>query len=164
MKECKECKIKKVKTKFYPAQGECKECTKKRVRLREKKLKSNPLWVEKEKTRNREKYHRLKYKDKHKPDPKNKKETGKKYKEKHPEKVKAKNYTSNLVKVNKNNHFHHWSYNKQHYKDVFELKPKAHYKLHRHLKYDKNTFMYKTLDGVLLDTRKKHLNYILLVL
>ena len=92
MKTCKECKIKKDFSEFYGVQGECKECTKKRVSLREKKLREeNPDWHEKEKERAREKYHRLNYKEKHKPSAEKKKEIIDRYNSNHPEKRKAKN-------------------------------------------------------------------------
>jgi uncharacterized protein YaaN involved in tellurite resistance len=42
--------------------NKCKECTKIDVRKRESKLMNDSEWIEKEKERNREKYHRLNYK------------------------------------------------------------------------------------------------------
>ena len=53
--------------------NKCKTCTRKDTRERVEILRKNPEWVEKEKKRNREKYHRLGYKDIHKPSPENKK-------------------------------------------------------------------------------------------
>ena len=66
----------------------CKNCTKKDAREREKILRSNPEWVEKEKKRAREKYHRLGYKDKHKPNPEKKKTIIENYKNMKHEKYK----------------------------------------------------------------------------
>lgn len=160
MKVCKDCNLEKSHRDFYGFQGECKDCTKKRVRLREKKLiEQDPNWIEKERTRHREKYHRLGYKDKHKPTYEMKKKAITKHKKKFPEKYKAKSYTNNLKTKIKGNNLHHWSYNKEHYKDVIELSIEEHNKLHRFLKYDKETFMYKTLNGELLDTKEKHIEY-----
>ena len=160
MKVCKECKIEKVITDFYTGQGECKECTKKRVRAREEKLKKNPDWVEKEKERHRLKYHNLNYKEKHRPTPEKKKEILDRYRDKYPEKYKAKNISQRIKPLIKGNALHHWSYNIEHAKDVIELTPKDHAKIHRFMKYDKKTFMYKDLNGTLLDTREKHENLI----
>ena len=66
-----------------------------------------------------------------------------KYKAKYPEKIKARNATE-LISCDKGNNLHHWSYNKEHYRDVIELSTKEHYKIHRFIKYDKKTLMYKT--------------------
>lgn len=157
MKVCKECKIKKDSSEFYGAQGECKICTKKRVALREKKLRENdPDWHEKEKERAREKYYRLNYKEKHKPSPEKKKEIMDKYNARYPEKRKAKNISQHLIPLIKGNQLHHWNYNIEFAKDVIELNPKDHAKIHRFIRYDKKTFMYKDLNGNLLDTREKH--------
>jgi len=156
MKICKECKVEKEVFDFYGVQGECKQCTKERVRLREENLRRNPEWLEKEKERHRNKYHRLEYKEKHKPSPEKKKEIMKKYKERYPEKYKAKNISQDLRPLEKGNELHHWNYNIEFAKDVIELNPKDHAKIHRFVKYDQKTFMYKDLNGVLLDTREKH--------
>lgn len=47
--------------------NKCKSCCKKEADEREKKLREDINFVEKEKSRHKEKYHRLGYKDKHKP-------------------------------------------------------------------------------------------------
>jgi len=156
MKECKECKTKKEISDFYNGQGECKECTKKRVRLREEKLKQNPDWVEKEKARHRDKYYRLDYKEKHKASPEKQRERTLKYRSMYPEKYKAITVSQRLSPLVSGNELHHWSYNIEHAKDVIELNPKDHAKIHRFIKYDQKTFMYKDLNGNLLETREKH--------
>jgi len=160
MKICKECELKKELTDFYGVQGECKECTKKRVKNREKIKRLDPKWHEKEKARHREKYYRLDYKEKHKPTYEKKKEIMFRYFKNHPEKYKAKIISQRLKIKDKNNHLHHWSYNENHYKDVIEINQKDHATIHRFLKYDKKTFMYKDLKGNLLKTRELHENYI----
>ena len=158
---CTKCFEKKDTTEFYGVQRDCKECTKKRVREREKKLRQNPEWVEKERKRSRDKYHRLEYKGKHKPTTKQKKAVMKRYKEKYPEKQLAKQSSGSLKPEIKGNHLHHWSYNKEHWKDVIEIGEKEHNIAHRHIIYDQERMMYRTRDGVLLDTKDSHIDYIL---
>lgn len=160
MKKCKECKFVKEENCFYGLQGECKECTKQRVKLREKKLRLNEEWNEKEKQRHREKYYRLNYKEKHKPTAEAKRITMDRYIKKYPEKIKAKNISQRLPIVIKGNQLHHWNYNIEFAKDVIELSLKDHSKIHRFIRYDQKTFMYKDLNGVLLDTKKKHIDLI----
>ena len=173
----------------FGVDSKCKECVKERAKIREEKLRKDINWVEKERDRGREKHHRLysniqdkkldsqnrriwmteeerKYSEKEnknrylKKYPNAKKESVTRYKIKYPEKVKAKNASSHLKSIIKGNHLHHWNYNIEFAKDVIELNAKDHAKIHRFISYDKETFMYKTLDGVLLDTKEKHLNAI----
>ena len=54
--------------------------------------------------------------------------------------------------------------NLKHAKDVIELSRKEHNTFHRFLEYDQKTFMYKTLKGELLETKEKHLKYMIKVL
>ena len=81
------------------------------------------------------------------------------YKNKYPEKYKAK-IKSKRIPCQKGNQLHHWNYNIEFAKDVIELTPKDHAKIHRFIKYDKKTFMYKDLNGVLLNKKQKHLDLI----
>lgn len=163
-KECFKCKKVKPIFKFYKHKkmldghlNKCKSCTKEDVKLREENLKKDPEWVEKEKYRHREKYHRLDYKDKHKPSAEKKKQIIDRYKSKYPEKFLAKNKSQSIFRE-KGEELHHWSYKEEHYKDVIPLTIEDHNLLHRFLKYDKSTFLYKDPLGNLLNTKEKHLN------
>ena len=158
MKVCKDCKINKDKSLFYATQGECKECTKQRVKKRMELKLSTPEGLEKERKRQREKYYKLDYKEKHKPTKEKKKAIENRYRIKYPEKYAAKSSSQRIKK--EGYEAHHWSYNENHYKDIAFLKPKDHFKAHRYLTYDQIAKMYKTLKGDILDTKQKHEDYI----
>lgn len=167
-KQCSNCSLTLPLDLFYKSSGykggytkRCKDCTKIKARERELKILSTPEGIEKERKRHRDKYYRLNYKEKHKPTYEAKKIAIDRYNNKYPEKLKAKNKTLNINPKVKGNHLHHWSYNEEHYKDVIELSDKDHYKAHRFIVYDQEFKMYrKHCNNELLDTKKKHLNYI----
>lgn len=172
-KECMRCGETKDLSHFYKHKGmadghlnKCSSCCKKEAKEREEKLRQNPEWVEKEKKRSRDKYHRLGYREKHKTTYEQKKHMIKRYFEKYPEKKQAKNKSSHLKASTKGNHLHHWSYNEKHYKDVIELSVQDHNTIHRHIIYDQERMMYRVAvelgpwkAGTLLDTREKSENY-----
>lgn len=169
-RECKKCEVVHPPSFFYKTGSgrsyECKKCARKRVREREKKLKEDPNWIEKEKKRHREKYHRLNYKDKHKPTKEAKREIMKRYREKYPEKYLAKKSSAHLIK--KGLECHHWSYNEEHWKDVIHLSIKEHNFLHRYMGYDQEQMMYRASvgtksfkQGELLDTKYRHIKFYL---
>lgn len=160
MKQCKECKVIKEKNNFYGQQGECKDCTKKRVKLREQEKRKDSEWLIQEQKRQRDKYYRLNYKEKHKPSSENKKKTIDRYKIKYPEKLIAKNLSQKIKPKVNGNHLHHWNYNIEFSKDLIELTNKDHYKIHRFMKYDKENFIYLDINGNALDTKEKHIEYI----
>ena len=142
--------------------NKCKTCTKADSRKREQKIKSTPEGIEAERARHREKYYRLGYKDKHKPSREAKRKAMEKHRERYPEKYKAKNASQRIKKSNPKNHLHHWSYNKDHWKDVIEIDPKIHAFVHRYLDYDQENMMYKARlrNDELLNTREAHESYI----
>ena len=167
-KECIKCKTVKPFSDFYINKnnkdglfGKCKECTKTAVRERENGLKLNPEWQEKERTRAREKYYRLNYKGRNKPNRERKKETIAAFNKRYPEKVYAWNRSCNLKPAIDGNHLHHWSYLPEHAKDVIELTPALHQSLHRFLIYDQERMQYRRIDNLeLLHTKELHLSYL----
>jgi hypothetical protein len=139
--------------------NKCKDCAKLEVRARHEKLKNKPEYMESEKIRGREKYHRL-YAGLKKPKGFYREKKNNKHREKYPEKYAASNASQRIPKVEKSNQLHHWSYNEEHYKDVIELSISEHNKLHRYIVYDQERKMYRRSDNnVLLDTKESHLIY-----
>ena len=168
MKICFKCDIEKPLTEYYKHKSmhdghlnKCKSCTKSDVIKRESELRKDFNWNEKEKERQREKYKRLNYKDKHKPNKEHKAKASSNYKERFPEKIEAKSASQRIKVKRKGNQKHHWSYNKEHYKDIIELTPELHYLIHRLMDYDSKTKLYKSKeDNEILDTKEKHIAFI----
>jgi hypothetical protein len=139
--------------------GKCKSCTKNDTKLKTDQLMEDPVWAEAEAKRHRDKYHRLGYKDVHKPTPEAKKAQMETWYSKYPEKNMARKSASGLLK-REGYHNHHWSYNSVHYKDVIEIPTAGHYKLHRFIVYDQKFMMYRRKDtNELLDTKEKHISW-----
>jgi hypothetical protein len=167
MKICFKCGIEKPLIEYYVHKGmadgylgKCKVCTQNDTKLRADELLKDNEWVKQEQKRHREKYHRLGYKEKHKPTAEYKKTVMKKWELRYPEKVKIHSFCSSVKPQIKGNNLHHWSYNIEHAKDCIELPMKEHYKLHRFIIYDQERFMYRRVDTMeLLDTKEKHLEY-----
>jgi hypothetical protein len=138
--------------------GKCKSCAKNDTKNRLSILLQDASFVEKERKRSRDKYYRLDYLSKYKPSKESKKCAIDRYREKYPEKNLAKNASVRLSK--KGYHAHHWSYNKEHCKDVIYLTPKDHLKLHRFIIYDQERMMYRRCDNnELLSTKEAHQTY-----
>ena len=170
-KECFKCNEDKPLTDYYKHKGmrdgrlgKCKSCTKSDSSNRLILMSNNPEWVIKERERVRLKYHRLGYKDLHKPNPEMKKKAMDNYYNKFPENNKARNKSKKVFKLIKSNENHHWSYKEEHWNDVIELSVKDHNTIHRYMKYDQEFFMYRTVEGLLLDTRLQHEGFIARVL
>ena len=53
---------------------------------------------------------------------------------------------------------HHWSYSRDNWGDVIILDCGIHFRAHDRLR--KHGYVFKTPDGVLLDTKQKHLDYL----
>ena len=165
-KICFKCNIEKALSEYYKHKqmgdghlNKCKDCTKNDTKSRLDKLLEDPVFVEKEQKRHRDKYYRLGYKEKHKPSYEEKKKIMERYSQKYPEKIKAANAVGHWT--SKNGSFHHWSYNDIHFKDVIDISFKDHKKAHRFIIYDQEQKMYRRIDNnELLDTKERHLEWI----
>lgn len=141
--------------------NKCKSCTRADSKAHSAASAQNPVWVESEKSRQREKYHRLGYRTVHKPTREASAAIRKRHEQKYPEKVAARARTQHMLPVVPNNHLHHWSYRPEHARDVIELSMPEHYILHRFLIYDQTHMMYRRKpDKVLLDSRAEHEEWI----
>ena len=149
-KTCFKCKIEKPLSDFYKHKqmydghlNKCKECTKNDVRVSYELNIKSIEYLEKERLRGRIKYAKYRYKSK----------------TQHTENRDCSSYFKRKGIDLKNKEIHHWNYNRD--KDVFLLHPRAHKLVHKYLKFDSETNMFKTLDGVLIDSKNKHYEVIL---
>lgn len=132
--------------------NKCKECNKKDVRENYKKKSNDVEWLEKERIRSREKYHRLNYKESQKEWDKNKP-----WKKSHI----YKSLRSKFKEVPNTHHLHHWNYNDDFLTDIIAIEKFNHRRAHNFLILDIEKRIYKDLDGNYLTTKESHINYLL---
>jgi hypothetical protein len=167
MKKCFKCSLEKPLDEFYKHKqmpdghlNKCKSCAKNDVKNRENILRQNIDYIEKERKRGREKYYRLNYIN-NKSNKEKKKKITDNYRSKYPEKYLCKSKLGKKIKAKSGYNLHHWSYNIEHALDIIELSIKEHNKAHRYIIYDQERKMYRDLNGILLDTKESHYNYII---
>lgn len=157
MKKCFKCGIDKPLDMFYKHKqmsdgllNKCKECCKSQSKQRHHEKYKDPLFVESERERARDKYKRLNYKEKQKV-----------WDENRPWKKSQiyKNLSRDL-NIKKGFEFHHWNYNLDFLKDGFIMDVKSHRNLHTNLIFLEDERIFKTNNGIVLDTKKKHLDFI----
>lgn len=94
----------------------------------------------------------------------------KNYRERFPEKYRVKHLFYNFrvkhgVETPKGYQYHHWSYEEKNHTDVTLLPTWFHRRIHDYcLTYSQKNMCYKSAAGALLDTKKKHYNYISTIL
>ena len=158
MKKCFKCNIEKPIDFFYKHKAmkdgrlnKCIECTKIDVKKRSVELMKDPIEIEKERSRSKEKYHRLGYREKQKEWDKDKKWKNSSA---------CKNLNRDL-KIQKGYEAHHWNYDDIFLKDVFIMETKEHRQLHKLLILDIEKKIFKTKqDGKYLFSKLDHVFFI----
>jgi hypothetical protein len=131
--------------------NKCKECNKIDVR-NNYLLKSQSIeFIEKERLRSKEKYHRLNYKERQKVW-----DLDKEWKRSNVYKGLRRKYKE----VPKTHHLHHWNYNDSFLEDIIIIERFNHRRCHNFLILDLELKIYKTTEGVLLETKEEHIKYL----
>jgi len=134
--------------------NKCKSCTKFDMQIRYERMVQNHVFIDSERKRCREKYHRL-----YTGTGKANKERNLRYKAKYPEKEKAKSMCN---KIPRNGlEIHHWSYAEEDATDVIYLTKQEHMKAHRFIFYDQEKKLYRATKTLLtLYNKEMHESYI----
>jgi hypothetical protein len=128
--------------------NKCKDCNLKDVKVNYYKKAEDIVFIEKERARGREKYERLNYKDRidNRQTPWKDNPT---YKGLHKK-----------FKAEKETELHHWNYNNEFLEDIVFMDIRQHRQAHVGLILDKEKRIFKTIEGVYLETKEQHLEYL----
>jgi len=155
-KKCFKCLVEKNIDDFYRHKNmsmgvlnKCKSCCKTESKNNYLEKSKCEDFLENERKRTKERYHRLNYKDKQKIwDSEKPWKTSSVYKN-----------LSRKLKPKKGIELHHWSYNDKDLEDIFFMNRRNHRKLHSFIELDLKSKYYKYND-ILLDTKEKHFKVI----
>ena len=151
MAKCKKCNLEKG-NEFYDNDETCKDCRKEVIRKRYNEKCSDPEFVERERTRHREKYHRLNYKEKQL----------ELDKDKVWKKTSAYKNLNRDLKIPNGINAHHWSYADDKLRDVVLMDIKDHKAFHQLIELDVEKRIFKVIaTGEWLDSKFKHLSFII---
>jgi hypothetical protein len=159
MKKCFKCNIEKPLNDFYKHPqmpdghvNKCKICNKNDIHENYKIKSKDLFFIEKERLRSKEKYHRLNYKQKQKVWNLEKPWTN------------LSIYKSLRKKYNfipKTHHLHHWNYNDEFLEDVIIIEKFNHRRAHTFMKLDLQNKIYIGLNNEILNTKEKHILYLI---
>ena len=159
---CSTCKQELLKSCFYQNRRSksgynsyCKSCGSIAQKKRLAHFRENPEWVKQERQRVRDSQRNRK-RNPHTPEQRKRNYMRKKLI--FPEKLSA-NFAARTLPRTIGFNNHHWSYRKEHRKDVIILTISQHHLVHRFMVYDQERMMYRRLDGTLIDSREAAIAY-----
>jgi hypothetical protein len=162
-KICFKCNTEKSIDSFYKhpkmADGrlnKCKDCNKKDVRDNYDVKAQDMSFIEKERARSKEKYHRLNYKEKQK-----EWDSDKPWKSTSAYKNLRRDFNRKNKDILKTHDLHHWNYNNDYLKDFIVIERFNHKRAHKLMTLNMDSLTFIGLNNEILDTKQKHIQYLL---
>ncbi len=134
--------------------NKCKKCARSDSAKRESRIRSTPEGVESERKRHKEKYHRLKYKDRQK-----EWDSDKPWKSTSEYRNLNRDIRRKGVDM-KGKSAHHWCYNNDKLRSIFIISLNAHKKVHKHLVFIPDARIF-SFNGIPLTSKERHFGALL---